>query len=109
MPTYHRLGELPKKRHSVYRKPDGQLYYEELMGNEGFVGPASLLYHLHRPTAVRSVKHVRELQWEAEPNRTFGHRHFLLHKLPAAKSGILERTPVLFNHDVALCFVEPEK
>ncbi len=109
MPSYHRLGDVPRKRHSVYRKPDGKLCYEELMGNEGFVGPASLLYHLRRPTAVRSVRHVRELKWEMEPERKFGHRHFRLHRLAAVKSGILERTPVLFNADVAMCFVAPEK
>ncbi|HEY6169047.1 MAG TPA: cupin domain-containing protein, partial [Verrucomicrobiae bacterium] len=109
MPIYHRLGEVPKKRHSVYRKPDGALYYEELMGNEGFIGPASLLYHLRRPTQVRGVRHVRELEWEQEPGRAFGHRHFRLHRLPAASSGIMERTPVLFNSDVAMDFVQAEK
>ncbi len=109
MPIYHRLGDVPKKRHSVYRKPDGQLYYEELMGNEGFIGPASLLYHLRRPTMVRSVRTVRDLKWETEPQRTFGHRHFRLHRLAAAPSGLLDRTPLLFNADVALSFVQPEK
>jgi homogentisate 1,2-dioxygenase len=109
MPSYHRLGEVPRKRHSVFRKTDGNLYYEELMGNEGFVGPATLLYHVQRPTAVRSVRPVRDLKWETEPAATFGHRHFRLHKLPGAQSGILERTPVLFNSDVALCYVAAAK
>ena len=54
MHRYHRLGELPKKRHMALRKPDGGVYYEELRGNKGFVGPSSLLYHIHRPTATSS-------------------------------------------------------
>ena len=61
MHRYHRLGELPKKRHMALRKPDGGVYYEELKGNKGFVGPSSLLYHLHRPTAVVGTKLLREV------------------------------------------------
>jgi len=48
MPIYHTLGEIPHKRHSVFRKSDGSLYVEELMGNKGFTGPSSLLYHLYQ-------------------------------------------------------------
>ena len=32
MPVYHRLGEVPRKRHSIFRRPDGGLYAEELIG-----------------------------------------------------------------------------
>ena len=39
MPIYHRLGEIPRKRHSVFRKEDGGLHIEQLMGNKGFAGP----------------------------------------------------------------------
>ena len=46
MPIYHRLGRIPRKRHSVFRKPDGGLHPEQLVGNKGVTGPASLLYHL---------------------------------------------------------------
>ncbi|MDP7474184.1 MAG: hypothetical protein QGH00_04345, partial [Candidatus Poseidoniia archaeon] len=61
MHRYHWLGELPKKRHMALRKPNGGVYYEELKGNKGFDGPSSLLYHLHRPTAVVGTKLLREL------------------------------------------------
>ncbi len=36
MPYYHKLGEIPHKRHTQFRKPDGGLYREEVMGLEGF-------------------------------------------------------------------------
>ena len=52
MPNYHSLGNLPPKRHTVFRQPSGGLYYEHLMGNKGFSGPASLLYHIRRPTTI---------------------------------------------------------
>ena len=43
MPLYHRLGDVPRKRHTVFRQPDGSLYHEHLMGSRGFSGAASLL------------------------------------------------------------------
>jgi homogentisate 1,2-dioxygenase len=52
MPYYMKLGQLPKKRHVQFRRPDGELYSEEVFGTEGFVGPTSTLYHIHPPTQV---------------------------------------------------------
>ena len=54
----------------------GGLYYEELIGNKGFVGPSSLLYHVQHPTQVRSVRLLKEIVWEEDPDHTFRHRHF---------------------------------
>ena len=48
-----RSGQIPRKRHIAFRKPDGGLYAEELMGHEGFTGTSSLLYHVHPPTTVQ--------------------------------------------------------
>jgi homogentisate 1,2-dioxygenase len=105
MPFYHRLGEVPRKRHVVFRQPGGQLYAEELAGNKGFTGPASLLYHLRAPTAVVARKHLRDLSWTKEPKRVFGHRHFRTRLLKEANSLVLDRVPLLFNRDVALSLV----
>ena len=49
---YHRLGRVPDKRHTQFRRPDGGLYAEELFGAEGFSCSSSLLYHAHPPTRV---------------------------------------------------------
>ena len=43
MPIYHTLGQIPRKRHTVFRKPNGGIYAEELMGHEGFTGTSALL------------------------------------------------------------------
>ena len=43
MPIYHTLGKIPRKRHIAFRKPDGGIYNEELVGHEGFTGTSSLL------------------------------------------------------------------
>ena len=39
MPFYTKLGEIPKKRHTRFRRPDGKFYSEEVVGTEGFVPP----------------------------------------------------------------------
>ncbi len=36
MAHYRQVGEVPPKRHTQFRRPDGGLYSEELMGEEGF-------------------------------------------------------------------------
>jgi homogentisate 1,2-dioxygenase len=107
MPIYHTLGTLPRKRHIAFRKPGGGIYAEQLMGNEGFTGPASLLYHVYPPTTILSVERVRELKYEADPCRTLKHRHFLTAQLPDGGSPTLDRVPLLFNQDVAMLFARP--
>jgi homogentisate 1,2-dioxygenase len=109
MPFYHRLGTLPAKRHSVFRQPNGNLYYEELMGNQGFVGPSSLLYHIERPTQVLRAQEFRSLKWEGEDLRQLRHRHFRSHAIATGPSAVLDRVPLVFNHDVALSIVAPKQ
>ena len=43
MPYYRACGEIPRKRHTQFRRPDGGLYSEELMGQEGFSSESALL------------------------------------------------------------------
>jgi homogentisate 1,2-dioxygenase len=55
MPIYHKLGNIPQKRHTVFKSPQGNFYYEQLFGTEGFNGHSSLSYHVHRPTQVKEI------------------------------------------------------
>jgi homogentisate 1,2-dioxygenase len=109
MPIYHRLGDVPRKRHVVFKNPEGGLYAEELIGNKGFVGPSSLLYHAHQPTHVKATRRLRDLNWEPESERQFRHRHFRTHQLASGGSLTLNRVPLLYNADVALLFVQPDR
>src|SRR5919204_235768 len=68
MPYYRRVGEVPPKRHTQFRQPDGSLYAEELMGEEGFSADASLLYHRHLPTAIVAAEPVAEEPQPLAPN-----------------------------------------
>lgn len=55
MPVYHKLGNFPHKRHTVFKSKEGNYHYEQLFGTEGFHGMSSLLYHVHRPTQVKEI------------------------------------------------------
>src|SRR6516164_420424 len=109
MPFYHSLGTIPRKRHMVFRQPDGKLYSEELTGNKGFTGPASLLYHIHPPTAVLARKQLGSARLTAEPRRVFGHRHFETGVITNSGGVAVDRIPILFNGDVAMSIAQPKQ
>ncbi len=103
MPIYHKLGRLPAKRHVAFRKDDGSLYYEHLMGNRGFTGLQSLLYTLRRPTTVKAIEPAWVSPREAEPDSSLRLRHLRTHRLPApGGSAVRDRQLLVFNDDVAL-------
>ena len=109
MPVYRQLGEIPAKRHKIFRRPSGELYAEELVGNMGFVGPSSLLYHARRPTAVRALKTIKEIRWESAGIEPLRHRHFRTKQLTEPADAIAGRTPLLFNSNVSLEIVRPSE
>jgi len=91
MPIYHTLGRIPRKRHIAFKKPGGGIYAEELVGHEGFTGTSALMYHIHPPTTVKSVRRVREIKYEADPDQTLHHRHFLTSRVKKGGSATLDR------------------
>jgi homogentisate 1,2-dioxygenase len=107
MPFYHHLGDVPRKRHTQFRQPQGSLYHEHLMGSRGFSGPATLLYHRRAPTAVLGSRLLKRLAWQADEDPTLRMRHFHTHQLGTGGSMTLDRTPLLFNRDVAMSLVQP--
>jgi len=109
MPFYHQLGQIPRKRHTVFRRPDGELYHEHLMGSRGFSGPATLMYHHRPPTSVLSTKLIRENKYQADDDLTLRMRHFRTAKLEPAASPTLNRTPLLFNRDCVMSLVAPKQ
>ena len=61
MPFYHKLGNIPHKRHIQFKKANGELYQEELFGTAGFAGNSSLIYHIYPPTVVSEVKMIKDV------------------------------------------------
>ncbi len=108
MPYYHRLGKIPPKRHTVFRRDDGELHPEHLIGNLGFTGLQSLIYSLRPPTAVVSVEMLTSPGWEADPDPTLRMRHLRTHRLElAGHDPVRDRVPLLFNHDIAMSLARP--
>lgn len=107
MPQYQSRGQVPRKRHTVFRRPDGELYSEHLMGGLGFSGPSSLLYHVRPPTRVIHCRKLADVRLEADTEPGLRMRHFHLSELPSKGGTTLERTPVLFNADVVLSLARP--
>ncbi|MCA1752362.1 MAG: homogentisate 1,2-dioxygenase [Cryomorphaceae bacterium] len=103
MPFYHQLGDIPKKRHTIFKKPDGNLYYEQLFGTEGFSGMASLLYHVHRPTIVKSIGDVHKVAPEIAVDHNLKSYMFAGMKAKPADDYLESRIPVLVNND---CYIE---
>jgi len=81
MAHYRRIGTVPPKRHTQHRDPEGRLYHEELMGEEGFSSDSSLLYHRGVPSAIVASE-VWELPDQSRtPNHPLKPRHLKLHDL----------------------------
>ena len=109
MPYYRSVGSVPPKRHTQHRDPSGNLYREELMGEEGFSSDSSLLYHSGVPSAV-----VDATPWElpdqaTTENRPLLPRHLRLHSLFGDDWKRLDvvtgRRLVLGNADVRISYV----
>ena len=109
MPFYHTLGKIARKRHTIFRSESGVLYSEQLMGNEGFTGPSSLLYHIRPPTTIKAVTRKADISYQRDPDHALKHRHFRTARLPEGGSPTLDRVPLLFNQDVAMLFARPDK
>ncbi len=109
MPYYRSVGEVPHKRHTQFRRPDGGLYAEELMGQEGFSSDSSLLYHRHLPTAIVAAEEYDPPAERRVPNRPLKPRHLRTHKLDASGDAVLDRRPLLANEDVRVSYVVADR
>jgi homogentisate 1,2-dioxygenase len=107
MPFYVRLGDVPHKRHTQFRTPDGGLYREQVMGVKGFSGIQSILYHRNYPTAVRRVEDRGELCREWEPDGAVRHRLVKTLHLPPQGNALTGRVPLFGNQDVTMCIACP--
>ena len=81
MAHYRSAGSVPPKRHTQHRAPDGTLYREELMGEEGFSSDSSLLYHVGVPSAVLEARPWQLPDLSTVPNEPLLPRHLRLHDL----------------------------
>ena len=109
MPFYYKLGKIPPKRHIQFRKESGDLYYEQLFGTEGFHGFSSLLYHVHRPTMVRSIKELKDLTPVPAVNKNITSRMLKGYNVAPKEDFLESREIVLFNNDLNIALAAPKK
>ena len=76
MPHYYKLGNIPHKRHTQFRKPDGGLYSEQLFSTEGFSDDYSLLYHCHPPTQIIKTEPQVDVSPKIAEEKMLKHRSF---------------------------------
>jgi homogentisate 1,2-dioxygenase len=109
MPFYHQLGNIPTKRHTVHDKPGGGMYYEQLFGTEGFHGMSSLLYHVHRPTMIKTISEpvfagpVAAVEHNITPMMLKGW------DVQPATDFLESRRYMLFNNDLNIAVAAPQQ
>ena len=109
MPIYHKLGKVPTKRHTVFEKPSGGLYYEQLFGTVGFDGMSSLLYQIYRPTMVKEVLESKDVSPKISVAKNIHSRKLICFNA-APKDDFLEsREPLLINSDIHIGVAAPRK
>jgi homogentisate 1,2-dioxygenase len=109
MAYYQQRGSIPPKRHTQHRAPDGKLYFEELMGEEGFFSDSSLLYHRNIPSALVDVRPWVLPDLETAPNEPLRPLHLRLPELfkdadSATTDVVTGRRLVLANEDVRISY-----
>jgi homogentisate 1,2-dioxygenase len=109
MPFYHKLGVIPHKRHTQFRKPNGELYREELMGLEGFSSIQSILYHHFIPPRVKKTADLGPVKPEIVEFGPIRHRAFATSEAPKGGDAVSARRVLLANNDVYLGVSRPTK
>jgi homogentisate 1,2-dioxygenase len=109
MPIYHKLGIIPPKRHTVFNKPNGDLYYEQLFGTVGFDGMASLSYHHHRPTMIKEIGKSIDIKPKIAVAENIHSRKLISFDVAPNSDYLQSRTPLLVNSDVIISVAAPSQ
>ncbi len=109
MPIYHKLGSIPPKRHTVFNKPNGDLYYEQLFGTIGFDGMASLSYHHHRPTMIKEIGKSIDVKPKIAVAENIHSRKLISFDVAPNSDYLQSRTPLLVNSDVIISVAAPSQ
>jgi homogentisate 1,2-dioxygenase len=110
MPYYHKLGEIPQKRHTQFRQPDGSLYKEELISTIGFDSICTNAYHINSPAKIESIEpSVERFVIEEWNEATLRPYHFRTKDIPKQGDIVYGRKPVMYNNDVIMSLCRPSE
>jgi homogentisate 1,2-dioxygenase len=109
MPFYHKLGKIPLKRHTQFRKKDGTLYSEQLFGTIGFDGMSTNSYHEHRPTMVKKIGKQYSVKPKIATSNNIQSYKFIGFQVPPENDYLESRKIVLTNTDCNIILAAPKK
>ena len=109
MPRYHKLGKIPHKRHTVFKKADGSIYHEQLFGTIGFDGMSSLMYHNYPPTQVVELLGSKVIAPKIAESKGLKSRSFAGFNIPQKDDFLESRVPTLINSDCKIILSAPKK
>ena len=109
MPFYHKLGKIPPKRHTQFRKKDGSLYYEQLFGTIGFDGMSTNSYHEYRPTMVKEIRKQYSVAPKIAKANNIQSYRFRGFQVPREDDYLESRKVVLTNADCNIILSAPKK
>lgn len=109
MPFYHKLGNIPHKRHIQFKKPDGSLYYEQLFGTIGFDGMSTNSYHEQRPTQVKEIKNQYSVAPKIALKNNLKSYRLKGFQVKPENDFLESRKTVLINSDCAIQLAAPKQ
>lgn len=109
MPRYHTLGQIPPKRHTVFKDSDGNFYYEELFGTIGFDGMSTLMYHTQRPTRVKEILESVSVKPEIAVESNMKSLSLRGFDVKPVADYLESRVPVLVNSDCLISLAAPQQ
>lgn len=109
MPIYHKLGNMPQKRHTVFQSPEGKHYYEQLFGTEGFSGMSSLTYHVHRPTQVKEIRGSKDVRPKIAVDKNIRAMLMKGFEVKPEDDFLDSRKTLMVNGDCAIGLAAPRK
>ncbi len=109
MPHYQRLGKIPQKRHTQFRKEDGSLFHEQLVSTEGFSSEYALAYHHHAPTAVLDIEDAIDARPDYAIDHNMQHRSFEGFDVKPEPDYLKSRKIVLGNNDLHIILAAPKE
>ncbi len=109
MPRYYKLGDIPSKRHTVFKNKNGRFYYEELFGTIGFDGMSSLMYHTQRPTQVKEILNTYSISPKAAIENNLKSMMLVGFNIEKESDFLKSRKVILFNNNCQISLASPTK
>ena len=102
MGYYRQVGDVPRKRHTVFRGADGEVLVEELIGSDGFSADSALLYHRRSPSALVAIEGVDGAPVSLTANHPLSPWHFRTTDLDDGVDLVRGRVVLLGNDAVLI-------